>query len=275
MAFAVVYHVTGEDVSFASPVHVDLHLGPIVFLPEIDLPSDETILLVLRSICGLQAPEDEPEWANNLIAPGQARIDEQINQIGEGIRALEARSTEAEAARAVARLPIRLLYDHDDSLVEVTWDIFRGLGAEVIVPDERGKEDGFILVRIGDVEHRGALEVKSTRRATFDEDGLRQLEEWKTRGGLRFGVVPKGIFIGNSAYYKDPNQREFPFADNWVRNARMFGHCAMTTTLLYDAYVYINEGRLTTNDFWGLVFATNGILNQQALSEVATPPAPS
>lgn len=243
----------------------------LVFLPAISLEEDATLQLVLRDFCEIETSIPEPDWISVFAAPGQREIDANIESINASIRkeltALEA----TEAKRADVRQCLKLLYEREFELEPVVRNILQKLGAIVEEPIEKNKEDGWVTVKAAGQTYEGVLEIKSTKSDQFGEDGRKQLLDWIDRGRTQRGKNYKGIFIGNSAVKKAPDQRPDPFSDSWKKAAPLSQIAAITTVQLYRAYELHCEGQLNVDEFWRLLFTTNGVFD---LSTLLPKPSP-
>jgi hypothetical protein len=245
--------------------------GPIIFLPTVTLSPDETRQLILSDICGVEATLPEPEWINEFIAPGQKKIDEEINTIEGDIQNILERLESAKARRAKTRECLKLLYEREFALEPVVREILRGLGAHVEDPSEANKEDGWILIRVGDKTYEGVIEVKSTRSDQFSEDGRKQLLDWIDRGRTMRQKNYKGLFIGNSAVDKNFKERPWAFSDSWTKAAELSGICALKTEDLYVIHLLNARGSIEIDDFWRDLFETNGIFDMKQYWEMLAP----
>jgi hypothetical protein len=235
--------------------------GTLVFLPEIDLDHDQTILLVLRDVCGIESDLPEPDWVEKFEAPGQKQVDEEIRRIeGELVsnrKALEA----AQAKREHERSCLKLLYGRGTSLEEGVREVLRVLGAQVEDPTEAGKEDGWVTVHVSGKTFEGVLEVKSTKNDQFGEDAIRQLLDWVHRGVQLRQKKYKGICIGSSAVDKPLAERPWAFSDSWEKSAELHEFVALKSEDLYQLHLLNAAGNLDRGEFWGKLFNTNGILD--------------
>lgn len=245
--------------------------GPMIFLPEVSLSHDEAVQCVLADICDIETDLPEPAWVDQLNAPGQEEIDEKIVHIKERI-GLEVKTLEeADAQKQECRKCLKLLYEREYALELVVRDILRELGAEVEDPTENNKEDGWVVVKGGDKTYEGVIEIKSTRSDTFGEDGRKQLLDWIDRGRTLRGKNYKGLFIGNNAVDKPPNEREKAFSDSWVNAAELSQICVFKTEDLYVLHLLNSSGKLSLGDLWKKIFETNGILDMQEYMEALEP----
>jgi hypothetical protein len=238
---------------------VALQLGPVTFLPKIDLSEDETLVLVLRDICGIEAPLPEPSWIVRYSAPGQKAVDDEIQEIETLIERMLQQHRDAIAKRANTRICLQLLYERGLSLESAVREVLRLLGATVEEPDNPGKEDGWISISTDGNTLEGVMEVKGTKNAQFDEFGIRQLLDWVHRGIELRQKKYKGIFIGNSCVNSPPNERPEPFADNWRKSAELHNFVALRSEDLYTLYLLLSLGKLNVNQFWQDFFRTNGV----------------
>lgn len=238
----------------------DNEFGPLVFLPELSASEEETIQLMLSCI-GIETDVPEPKWLSEYIAPGQDNIDNEITRIETELSALNDKLQMASSERASCRECLKLLYEKEYALEPVVRGILRRLGADVEDPKERGKEDGWMAVKVGDKTYEGVLEIKSTRRDQFGEDGRKQLLEWIDRGRTQRHKNYKGIFVGNSAVDKPVGERPDAFSSNWKNAAELSGICALKTEHLYAIYVLNESGKINMDEIWTTIFESNGVLD--------------
>jgi hypothetical protein len=235
--------------------------GPIILLPETELDEDQTIVTVLRDLCGVESEVPEPEWVTKILAPGQKEIDDEIREIRAKLESLLADLALAEKKRDKSRTCLKLLFERGIPLETAVREVLRALGAHVEDPEEVGKEDGWITIQAGGIPYEGVLEIKSTRNAQFGEDGIRQLLDWVNRGIQMRQKRYKPIFIGNNAVEKPLNERPWPFSDNWRKSADIGQIAALTSNDLYFLYLLASAGKLKRDDFWQDLFSKNGIFD--------------
>jgi len=261
--FSIIYKFySGQDfISF----------GPIVFLPQISLNEDETLQLILRDLCGVEAELPEPEWLTEFHAPGQSNIDKKIDLIKSNIQKELVELKEAEKEKNKIRECLKLLYEREYALEPVVRNILRTLGAYVEDPNEPNKEDGWITIKIDDGFFEGVLEIKSTKSDTFNEDGRKQLLDWIDRGRTTREKNYKGIFIGNSAVNKPVKERPWAFSDSWTKAAELSSICAVKTEDLYLIYLLHCDKKLDIDSFWRDLFATNGMFDMKKYIELFNP----
>ena len=245
--------------------------GPIIFLPEVSLTHDETLQRVLTDICGIETDLPEPEWISKLKTPGQKMIDEKIRSIETQIESAVEDLAKANDQKAECRKCLKLLYEREFALEPAVRDILRGLGAHVEDPADKNKEDGWIVVKVGDRTYEGVLEIKSTRRDTFGEDGRKQLLDWIDRGRTLRSKNYKGLFIGNSSVDKPLGERAWAFPDNWMKSAELSQICAFKTEDLYVFHLLNARSQLSLDDFWKEVFETNGVLDMKKYWDALNP----
>jgi hypothetical protein len=245
--------------------------GPLIFLPKISLSEDETLQLVLSNICGIESDLPEPAWLDEFSAPGQKRIDDDITRINAELQTTFDQLSKAYSDREKCRQCLKLLYEREYALEPVVRDILRGLGAHVEDPEDKGKEDGWIVVSVGDRTYEGVLEVKSTRADEFGEGGRKQLLDWIDRGRTLRGKNYKGIFIGNSAVDKPLRERPWAFSDNWTKAAKLSCICALKTEDLYVIHLLKARSIIKMDHFWQDLFETNGVLDMKKYLEMLAP----
>lgn len=234
-------------------------VGRIVFLPPLEISSDETIRIVLRDLCEFDAGGKEPGWVKILTAPDQISVDDNIKSVTTQIESLQESLSKLQEDRENKRSCLKLLYEREFVLEPIVWDILRRLGAQVEEPVEKNKEDGWISVRVSNLLFEGVLEIKSTRKDHFTEDGRKQVIDWVQKGISEREKKYKGIFIGNSAVDKPVDARQNPFPDSWTKSAKLSEICAFTTAQLLKAYELDRQGKLDRVAFWKSIFECNGI----------------
>lgn len=238
--------------------------GPIIFLPKISLGKDETLLLVLKDIFGIEMKLPEPEWLEQYPAPGQAEIDTKIKEIETKSKKLLNQLEVEKSKRENIRRCLKLLYEIKHPLEPVVREIFEFLGAEIEESKENNKEDGWIKVNIEGKIYEGVLEIKSTKSEQFGEEGIKQLLHWINRGTLIRKKKYKGIFVGNNAINIPPDKRPNAFSNGWVKSAELNEICALKSEELYFIYSLNSKTKINLNLFWEELFNTNGIFNMKS-----------
>ena len=236
------------------------HYGRVVFLPSAGLPPLESVALILREAYGVHIALPSPPWLAQLRAPGEDRLRASLEAAQAESDAARAKLAAAEAERDQVREILGVLTTRDEDLEQRVRDLLRQLGADVEDPVELNKEDGWVRIELAGETLHGVLEIKSTRNATFDESGLRQLLEWVARSDRDRKRRHKGIFIGNNAYAQPPDERDDPFSSSFRQSAEANGFVAVTTaTLLRELGRVVDEGA-DPADFWRRLFDTRGVL---------------
>ncbi len=256
------------DISFAlyAPPHTKQlppnHIyssGKIVFLPPSDLCDDDALVIILKDLFQIELSVPEPQWIQEIIAPGQRPVDEEIVSLLKSLDEFNAELDVKRNRREEIRSSLKLLYGIGFDLEDAVRDILQRLGATVEAPNDPGKEDGWLSVNVQGTLFEGVLEVKGTRNSQFDEGGLRQLQEWKTRGVELRKKKYKGIFIGANQIETPAEDRAPAFSDSWTKNAALFENVAIMAEEIYAAYSLHQEGLLDLDRFWLELFDTNGI----------------
>jgi len=251
-------------------LHKNGREGRIIFLPQVEVPQEDLVAMVLTDILGIQVIVPEPSWATAILAPGQPHIEARIEQIKHDIATLEVNLKSAMEERQRVRRCVHLLYKLGDELEDAVREILCSLGSTIEPPIERGKEDGWLTIEIEGKVFEGVLEIKGTRKNQFSLEGLRQLMEWKKRGILNRQKKYKGIFVGNSGAEKEVSEREVPFADPWTATAKLDDIAVLNTCDLYKLYRLDCEGNLDRNQFWRALFQTNGVFSLDDFSQPMT-----
>jgi len=238
--------------------------GPMIFLPKIKLNEDDTLLLILEDVCGLEMELPEPEWLEQYSAPGQAEIDNKIKEIETKSAKLSNQLEEEQLKKENIRKCLKLLYEIKRPLEPVVREMLEVLGVQVEEPKDNNKEDGWIKVNIEGKIYEGVLEIKSTKSEQFGEEGIKQLLDWINRGIRLRKKKYKGIFIGNNAINIPPDKRPDAFSDSWAKSAELSDICALKSEELYFIYLLKSKNKINLNLFWEELFNTNGIFNMKS-----------
>jgi len=262
LAFEIIYQILKTTYSYRHKEKILVQsFGPMIFLPKIKLNEDETLLLILEDVCGIEMELPEPEWLEQYSAPGQAEIDQKIKEIETKSEKLSNQLEEEQLKKENIRKCLKLLYEIKRPLEPVVREMFEVLGAQVEEPKENNKEDGWIKVNIEGKIYEGVLEIKSTKSEQFGEEGIKQLLDWINRGIRLRKKKYKGIFIGNNAISVPPDKRPNAFSAGWVKSAELSNICAIKSEDLYNIYLINSQNKININLFWEELFNTNGIFN--------------
>lgn len=210
-------------------------------------------------IVGIQVVVPEPSWASAIVAPGQRYIDTRITEIKCELATLEVALKDAEEDRKKTRRCVHLLYKMGDELEDAVREILYLLGAIIELPVESGKEDGWLTVEIEGEIFEGVLEIKGTTKDQFKVDGLRQVMEWKDRGTVNRKKKYKGIFVGNRGVATGITECREPLNKDWIDTAVLGEIVVLDTQDLYELYCRNRDGNLDKDQFWKILFGTNGV----------------
>jgi hypothetical protein len=233
--------------------------GTVWLLPGCEMTPRETVAYVLREAYGVHIALPAPPWLANIAAPGEAAIVTQLAAAQAELDAAASKLAALEAQRDGVRAVLGVVAAGEDELENRVRDLLGSLGAQVEPPIERNKEDGWISVEVAGKVLEGVLEIKSTRNPGFDEAGLRQLMDWVSRTESARKRPYKGIFIGNSAYARPPEERGDPFSSSFRATAQAHGFVAITVvTLLRELRRVVDEGA-DPAAFWSDLFERRGV----------------
>jgi hypothetical protein len=249
-----------SSVDRSSEAVKEVLIGPLIFLPVI---GGKTIVDLLAELFDIKLTVVVPDWAAAIVPVNQVEIDSKIESLDEEIKGLQDRREQCELRRLQLRECVRLLFDNGTSLEAIVHDSFRELGADVELPIEPNKEDGWIRVNLGGEKTLEAvLEIKSTERDSFGESGIRQLNEWKTRGTLPPRLKSyKGILIGSNSINEQPANRSVGLSDSLKKSAELNDLALLKCEDLYLVLMLHRLGMLALSDFWSELFATKGIFD--------------
>lgn len=271
LAFAINFALQRPARRYESEPETLFAFGPTVFLPKTDLDEDQTIVTVLRDLCGVESASAEPAWVTAIAAPGQKVVDAKIQELISKRESLEEELERARKECEEARMPLKLLYERGVALEKAVREVMRYLGPDVEDPKEPGREDGWVAVQVSGKTYEGVLEVKSTRNDQFGEEGIRQLLDWVNRGVQLRQKRYKGIFVGNSAVEKPVTERPWPFSDNWRKSAEVGQLVALQSSDLFLIYFLAAKGKLNRDEFWSQLFNTDGVFDMGRYREALIP----
>jgi len=246
-------------------------VGPITLLPDIELSSKETLLLLLRDCLSVPIEKIEPEWIHALEAPNQAAIDEEIQGLQESMDSLTIQLERKRQERLECRECLKLLYAEGTDLEMIVRKLLNVLGAEVREPTDPAKEDGWIAVQVDGRTLEGVLEIKSTEKEMFTEKGLRQLLEWQNRGKVNEQKTYKGILICSNSTAAPPDDRCAGFSDSLKNSATVSQVVLLKYEALLAVYQLFTKGKLETQSFWRALFATDGPFDLVGLPDFLCP----
>lgn len=242
----------------------EVTIGPIWFMPEANLTEMETIDAAL-AVLEVDVETPKPAWTESLTAPGERSIRLEQERLKAELAPLVAALEQANEERSQARRFVGLLYEKQRALEPLVRDALRALGAEVEDPPRQDKEEGWLRVATSQGVAHGVLEVKSTRNETFDEQGLKQLEDWKLEAETQRNVEPKGINVGNADIETAPSARRSPFDRGWAKAAERRKNVATLTTVLYMALALQAEEKFDQDRFWASLFETDGVFDSSEI----------
>jgi hypothetical protein len=236
--------------------------GPLVLLPFTQLSPKDSVATLLRDVFEVVYDTPAPSWINSVTMPSTVlELDHQLATVAREAEELRAREQALKVARTAAAQPLTLLYGQGEDLEVAVRHALSRLGAEVEEPTNPGKEDGWIRVTVNGRTEQAVLEIKSTRKDSFDEGGVRQLLEWQVRGIADRQIRYKPLFIGNPGADKAPRDRKQPFSQSWINTARLGDIAALLTEDLFRAVLLHERGELELDGFWSAIFSAAGPIN--------------
>lgn len=242
--------------------------GNIIALPLHSQNLAESLRAFIREAFDLNIEEVEPGWLNEISAPGQSEIEVKLAEANARLVEAAAQMERISEEMKGIRKPLNVLYQTGSSLEHAVRALLVSMGAELEVPDERNREDGWITVKSPEGILEGVLEIKGVSKSHFDSYGIKQLLEWKNRGiELRLKKY-KAIFIGTSSPQLPPSDREDPFPDSWKKQASLAGIAAITTDTLLSAFEMKMNGQLDVMAFWLKLFDIDGVFSKVDIPKV-------
>jgi hypothetical protein len=228
--------------------------------------SEAALRIFIRSVYEVDLGNDTPAWLDAITAPGQAPVDAAIEILTKTMVETETALETKVSEREILRSCLAVLYQSGPALEIAVKNMLTEMGAQITEPIKSGNEDGWITADLDGEILEGVLEIKSVRKASFDIDGLRQVNDWVVSALMETAKRYKGIFIGNHLINKEPSQRSNPFSSQWESRCQMLQIAALSTTTLFKAYRLIKDGQLDPGEFWRRLFQTNGIFKLSDIS---------
>lgn len=240
----------------------DVFKSPITFLPSLQTGARESLEMILKILSKAEANE-APEWVDQLSVVGQETIDEKIDKIKARILTLQGELEDSMEELKEVRAPLDILYLSDKPLEEALKTSFDSAGFKVLEPGDGGNNVEFYLEQ-GTYEF--VVEVKSTEKATFSKDGMRQVNEWRENEALDTGKDYKPLLILSNEYSLEPSSRNKEFiASNLISYAESRKIAVISVVVLYEALQMIKTGAITKEALSTLFYEAAGIITSESL----------
>ena len=143
--------------------------------------------------------------------------------------------------------------NHVEQIVRAT---FRELGAKVIEPKEKNKEDGWIETKFG----KAVVEIKKAAKSASRVD-TRQLDNW-VGNCIANGEECKGILVINHYGDKPLKERKEPFPSDVRDHAKKARpgnpFCLLTTIELFEAFCAFKKGKVSSDAIFKRIFEADG-----------------
>ena len=232
--------------------------GKYCFLPPpTEISSKAAIDIILEDFFGIKISETaEPDWVKEIKLPNEEEIQKEIQ---ERLDKMESENREIEKLEKRKRGVVKfrkLLYTEDEELEQIVWATFRELGANVIEPKEKNKEDGWIVTKFG----KGILEIKKAAKSASRKH-TRQLDNW-VGNCIANNEKCKGILVINHYGDKPLKERKEPFPSDVREHAKeaRSGNpfCLLTTVELFNAYCAFKKKRISSDEIFKKIFEADG-----------------
>lgn len=234
--------------------------GKIIILqPPHKSGSVEQAIRTLLSNYGFQIETEAPSWISDLAVPGEMEKEKKISLRKEEIQKIEKEIDDLVRSKDKLTYCKKVLYECEDTLRDVVWDVLEEIGLEVNRYDEK-KEDGSITWDSEVI----LLEVKGSNRSAKTKD-LRELSDWINRYSQEhlgeIEKIPRGLMIINHYRFIHPKERDEPFPNDIRRfiDLSAVEICAMTTSQLFDMYCRIKNGEIEEDEIRRKIVTTTGV----------------
>ncbi len=232
--------------------------GKIYLLPPpTEISVKAAIDILLEKFFGIKTTETaEPDFVKDVIVPGESKIQGEIQQSLDRIKKENGEIENLNKKLKEITKFKKLLYAEDEELQQTTWAVFRELGAQIIEPQNKNEEDGWVVYD----NKKGVLEIKKDSKSA-NKKHTRQLDEW-VGNCIANEEKCKGILVINHYGDKPLNERGDPFPGNVRKHAKDArpGNpmCLLTTIELFNAFCAFKESKITAQDVLKKIFEANG-----------------
>lgn len=246
---------------YGAPIGIQLLLPDetrFCFLPPpTEISTKTAIDIILEDFFGIKTSEMlEPDWAKKMKVPGEKEIEKRIEKSLDRIKT-EKKEIEKSKQELQSITKFRkLLYAEDEELEQIVWTTFRELGAKVIEPKEKNKEDGWMETKFG----KGVLEIKKSAKSANRKD-TRQLDNW-VGNCIANDEKCKGILVINHYGDKPLKERKEPFPSDvrdHAKDARPGNpFCLLTAVELFRAFCAFKKGEVSSDEIFKEIFEADG-----------------
>ena len=225
--------------------------------PPTEISTKTAIDIILEDFFGIKISEMlEPDWVREIKVPDENKIKGRIKKSLDRIR-IEKKEIEKSKQEMQSITKFRkLLYTEDEELEQIVWTTFRELGAKVIEPKEKNKEDGWIETKFG----KAVLEIKKAAKSA-SRVHTRQLDNW-VGNCIANGEKCKGVLIINHFGDKPLKERKEAFPSDvrdHAKKARPASpFCLLTTVELFKAFCAFKEGKVSSDEIFKKIFEADG-----------------
>jgi len=236
--------------------------GAVYLLPApTDGNAKDGVDVLLQDLFGIAPETEEPEWAQRVVAPGQASLDEQISRCDAVIEEQTRKRKELIDARTEAREAVKLLYETGEALEKIVRatlrEIAEATGGTVEEPLTPEGDDGRMRTRHG----WAVLEVKG-RKGSIPDDDVSQVCKWMDEPDM-VAQAPKGILVANPYRKIAIGKRGKPFEPNVVQLASRRKVCLLTTQQLYLAYAHFKQDSSSAEDILSALYSSDGKIHKE------------
>ncbi len=225
--------------------------------PPTEISTKTAIDIILEDFFGVKTSEmPEPDWAKEMKVPGEKEIEKRIEKSLDRIKTEKEEIEKLKQEMQNITKFRKLCYAEDKELEQIVWTTFRELGAKVIEPKERNKEDGWIETKFG----KGVLEIKKAAKSA-SRVHTRQLDNW-VGNSIANGEKCKGVLIINHFGDKPLKERKEPFPSDVRDHAKKARSgnpfCLLTTVELFRALCTFKEGKVSSDEIFKKIFEADG-----------------
>lgn len=237
---------------FGGPGFSSLYLLPV-------LPSG--IQQSVRQIFGILVNDEdgevvEPKWASDIVVAGQEEIDSRLDDVEHDISKLKEKKAEILNKKARIRQPVEMLYKTGKSLEDSIKVALRDIGITVVEPPTENERE-FTFEFDG---QKFVVEVKSTRRQSFDKEGFRQVVEWKDDVLIEDDEDYKPVLITSNEVEKPSKDRSEDFVPpNLLKFAQKRQIAVISVLVLFEAINRIKKGDWSVDKLIKVLAETNGV----------------
>lgn len=258
-AFSLGWKIFEKNNGYVGSYPITQSNVPILFLPALP-DKDAGIDMLVREFIS----EDwQPEWIDGMMMPGEDTVFDKIGSLDKEKSKIEEK-IEIEKANLQTFFEYKkLLFGNGRDFEATVGNALKGLGAEVLEPEDKLKEDRYFEVEDG---IQIPVEIRGRDSREMSEEDLSQLIKRLIDRPSSTVYKTRGIFIFNHFRKTEPIKRSEAFGVNIIKQAQAYNICLITGCDIYDAVCRLLAGE-DISDFRERLLNTVGKFQAEDVEE--------